>query len=262
MTRMERRRIRRRRARIRAALIILMITFAVVFVSCVSTRGAEEASNTQETAFTPAPIREAEEINFVEDKSEAMLLKATRAVYVKPTMIDAPAENEIEIEYEEDEHESEKIEEALVEKGYLSPEIPMDFDTQCMLRCYCEQYEIPYSIALGVVEAESSFRPDVSNGSCFGYMQINKINLEWLREEIGIDSLEDPIQNLHSGVYILHDLFEKYGDWHKTLVCYNYGEAGAKEHVFSYGYTSTSYSRTVMSYAEKWAGVIVDDYQG
>lgn len=87
-------------------------------------------------------------------------------------------------------------------------------------------------------------------------MQINSINSEWLSEKIGVTDLTDPYQNIRSGVFILSDLYGKYGDWHKALICYNYGEGGAREHVFSKGYTTTSYSRTVMEYADAWAEVL------
>lgn len=46
-------------------------------------------------------------------------------------------------------------------------------------------------------------------------------------------------QNIRSGVFILSDLYGKYGDWHKALICYNYGEGGAQEHVFSKGYENS-----------------------
>ena len=111
-------------------------------------------------------------------------------------------------------------------------------------------------MALGVIQAESSFTATASNGSCYGYMQINSINSEWLSEKIGVTDLTDPYQNIRSGVFILSDLYGKYGDWHKALICYNYGEGGAQEHVFSKGYTTTSYSRTVMKYADAWAEVL------
>ena len=61
-------------------------------------------------------------------------------------------------------------------------------------------------------------------------MQINSINKSWLLQEIGVTDLADPLQNLHSGIYMLGDLYGKYGDWHKALVCYNCGETGAYNH--------------------------------
>lgn len=160
-------------------------------------------------------------------------------------------------EWPED-YENEKIEQALIEQRYLSEEIPLDLDTQAILRGYCEQFGVPYSIVLGVIETESTFRPHAENGNCVGYMQINKINAEWLEEAVGVTDLEVPTQNLRSGVFILSDLYRKYEDWHKALTCYNYGETGAREKVFAYGYTSTSYSRLVLERAENWLEVIDD----
>ena len=138
-------------------------------------------------------------------------------------------------------------------------EIPLDRETQSCILNWCEEYGVPHSIALGVIQSESSFQPDAENGSCYGYMQINSINREWLGEAIGITDLRDPHQNLQAGIYMLSDLYGKYGDWNKALTCYNYGEGGAYEHVFSKGETSSTYSRHVLAVAEEWAGVVGND---
>lgn len=155
----------------------------------------------------------------------------------------------------EDVCEAERTEQALLSEGYLNNEIPLSYDLQSYLRAVCAEYGVPYHIALGVIQAESSFAADVSNGICFGYMQIHKINSGWLGEKLGVSDLLDPYQNLRAGVYILGDLYADYGDWHKTLIAYNYGPAGAQEHVFSKGYTTTEYSRAVMGYADDWLEV-------
>ena len=175
-------------------------------------------------------------------------------VYETPLWAEEP--EPLAQEVTEDPEEPEKIEQALVEQGYLHEEIPLNFDLQCHLITVCEEYGVPYHIALGVIQAESSFKADASNGTCFGYMQINKINAEWLSESIGVTDLTDPYQNLRSGVFILSDLFGDYGDWHKALIAYNYGPSGAQEHVFSKGYTTTGYSRAVMEYADAWLEVV------
>ena len=140
--------------------------------------------------------------------------------------------------------------------SYQSDAVPLNHDTQAQVLGWCEEYGVPYSVALAVIEAESSFRPDAENGSCYGYMQINSINKSWLFQEIGVTNLEDPLQNLHSGIYMLGDLYGKYGDWHKALVCYNCGETGAYNHYFSQGLTSSGYSRHVMELEAKWAEVV------
>lgn len=154
------------------------------------------------------------------------------------------------------EPETEQMEQTAPEQRIFYEEIPLDYDLQAHLIAVCEEYGVPMSVALGVIQAESTFTATAQNGSCYGYMQINSINSGWLNEELGVTDLTDPYQNIKSGVYILSILYGKYGDWHKTLVCYNYGEAGAQKHVFSQGYATTTYSRTVMAYAEEWEAVL------
>ena len=157
---------------------------------------------------------------------------------------------------QQEDYENEKIEEALLEQNYLSDEIPLDYDTQACLKAWCEEYSVPYQLALGVIEAESSFTADASNGSCYGYMQINSINEDWLEDRIGVLDIKDPLQNLHSGVYMLGNLYEKYEDWSKVLVCYNCGEKGAYDHYFSQGLVSSGYSRHVLELEKKWEKVV------
>lgn len=156
----------------------------------------------------------------------------------------------------EEADENELIEAALLEQGYFREEIPLDFSLQDELITVCNEYSVPLHIALGVIQAESSFTEDARSGNCYGYMQINSVNASWLNESIGVTDLTDPYQNIRSGVYMLGDLYEKYGDWHKALIAYNYGEAGAQKHVFSQGYTTTTYSRTVMAYADEWEDLL------
>lgn len=138
----------------------------------------------------------------------------------------------------------------------ITDEVPLDPVIQEMAIRWCEEYGVPYSMALAVMEAESSFRPDAENGNCYGYMQINSINSSWLNQEIGVTDLTDPLQNIHSGIYMLGDLYEKYEDWNRALTAYNYGVSGAQKHVFSKGENSSTYSRRVLELEEKWAEVI------
>ena len=125
--------------------------------------------------------------------------------------------------------------------------VPLDADLQQYTAEMCDLYEVPLELAYAVMQVESGYTVSATSSTGdYGLMQINSINSEWLSEKIGVTDLADPYQNIRSGVFILSDLYGKYGDWHKALICYNYGEGGAQEHVFSKGYTTTSYSRTVM----------------
>ena len=240
MTRMERRRRRQRQIRRRVALLLTVATI---------TTAAVTAAVTSINAAAEEPPMEA-----LPTAEEVVKQEPVQLVYETPLW--AEEAEPLAQEVTEDPEEPEKIEQALVEQGYLHEEIPLNFDLQCHLITVCEEYGVPYHIALGVIQAESSFTADASNGTCFGYMQINKINAEWLSESIGVTDLTDPYQNLRSGVFILSDLFGDYGDWHKALIAYNYGPSGAQEHVFSKGYTATGYSRAVMEYADAWLEVV------
>lgn len=240
MTRMERRRRRRRILRIKLATTAAVLALTTASIVALTGGAAETAPEP-----TPQlPVLQAEPV---------LLVAEHDSTYQPVQMTAEPAQ---EPEPVEEEDENEKIEAALLEQGYLHEEIPLDFDLQCHLITVCEEYGVPQSVALGVIQAESSFTATAANGSCYGYMQINSINSEWLSEKIGVTDLTDPYQNIRSGVFILSDLYGKYRDWHKALICYNYGEGGAQEHVFSKGYTTTSYSRTVMEYADAWAEVL------
>lgn len=148
-----------------------------------------------------------------------------------------------------------EVEEIIPEQGYLSDKIPLDYDIQVFLKALCAEYSVPYQIALAVIEAESDFNSEASSGNCYGYMQINSINQEWLGEKIGVTDLTDPLQNLQSGVFMLGYLYDKYGDWHKALTCYIFGESGAQKYVFSKGLSSSRYSRHVMELCDKWKEV-------
>ncbi len=244
MTRMERRRRRQRQIRRRVALVL---TVAAITTAAVTAAVTSINADAEDTLMEAMPT--AEEVVKQEPMAEPVQL-----VYETPLWAEEP--EPLAQEVTEDPEEPEKIEQALVEQGYLHEEIPLNFDLQCHLITVCEEYGVPYHIALGVIQAESSFTADASNGTCFGYMQVNKINAEWLSESIGVTDLTDPYQNLRSGVFILSDLFGDYGDWHKALIAYNYGPSGAQEHVFSKGYTTTGYSRAVMEYADAWLEVV------
>lgn len=191
MTRMERRRRRRRILRIKLATTAAVL--ALTTASIVALTGGAAETVPEQTPQPPAL------------QAEPVLLVAEHDSTYQPVQMTAEPAQEPEPVEEEDENE--KIEAALLEQGYLHEEIPLDFDLQCHLITVCEEYGVPQSVALGVIQAESSFTATASNGSCYGYMQINSINSEWLSEKIGVTDLTDPYQNIRSGVFILSDLY-------------------------------------------------------
>lgn len=153
MTRMERRRIRRRILRIKLATTAAVLTLTTA--SIVALTGGAAETVPEQTPQPPAL------------QAEPVLLVAEHDSTYQPVQMTAEPVQEPEPVEEEDENE--KIEAALLEQGYLHEEIPLDFDLQCHLITVCEEYDVPQSVALGVIQAESSFTATASNGSCYGY---------------------------------------------------------------------------------------------
>lgn len=241
MTRSERRRRRARQVR-RQRILLVAAVLALGAVSASFTFAEPEENGA--VAHAKEPL--ATEVVFDQEDEEL-------------SIITLPAEASESLEADPMEQETVEVQPAEEPEVVFFEEIPLDQETQTCVLTWCEEYGVPHSIALGVIQSESSFQADAENGSCYGYMQINSINREWLGERIGITDLTDPHQNIQAGIYMLSDLYGKYEDWNKALTCYNYGEGGAYKHVFSKGETSTTYSRHVLAVAEEWSEVVGDD---
>ena len=134
------------------------------------------------------------------------------------------------------------------EGNTLSPEL------QKIMQEKCEEYGVPYALALALADQETRFDPDaVSGTNDYGLMQINKINFEWLRER-GIDPLTYE-GNIEAGVLILSKAINRYGDYGLALMAYNCGDTGAKR-LWDAGTYSTKYSREVLERYNKWVQIV------
>lgn len=128
---------------------------------------------------------------------------------------------------------------------------PLDDATQQMILDKCEEYGIDFAFTMAVIFKESSFRPNADSGSSVGLMQINRCNHEWLSEELGLTDFFDPEQNVEAGLFMLHQLFEKYDDPHQVLMAYNMGEAGARK-FWNQGKFTSAYSEGVLQLANEY----------
>lgn len=138
---------------------------------------------------------------------------------------------------------------------YISA-IPLSEELQIIMQDACKEYGVPYSLALAVCEAESTFDPDADNGVCWGLMQINPVNYKSLRN-IGIEPTTYE-GNIEAGVYMLGQLLDKYDDdTHKALMAYNCGDAGAAR-LWDQGYVTSSYSENVVEKSQNWQDIIAE----
>lgn len=117
---------------------------------------------------------------------------------------------------------------------------------------------VDYQTILALMSKESGYTADAVSGTGdYGIMQINTVNHEWLREELGITDFLDAEQSIDAGTEMLARLSEKYSDPHKVLMAYNMGEGGAAK-LWAQGITSSEYSRDIMARrAEIIEGVVV-----
>lgn len=138
-------------------------------------------------------------------------------------------------------------------------DIPLSEELQEYTYRVCVDYDIPeyYELVLAMMWKESGFTVDViSKTSDYGLMQINKSNHTWISNLLGTTDFLDAKQNIQAGVYLISGLLTKYGDVHKALMCYNYGEGGAMS-CWSEGTYQSSYSQAVVY---RWELILQDAY--
>lgn len=130
----------------------------------------------------------------------------------------------------------------------------LSYDLQEVMQDYCEEYGVPYALALAIAEVETHFDPDAVSGTGdYGLMQINTINHEWL-SELGIDVMTYE-GNIEAGIYMISQHLNKYGEPELALMAYNSGPTGAQR-LWDAGTFQTDYSRKVMAAFEHWTSVL------
>lgn len=140
----------------------------------------------------------------------------------------------------------------LCEDTYLRDDIPLDYATQMLLYGACLEFEVPYELALAVIEQETNFRNVTGDyGASEGYMQVQQRFHKDRMDELGVTDLMDPESNFRVACHYLRELFDRYGDTHKVLMAYNAGPSGAAK-LWSEGIMTSSYSRSVMERMQKY----------
>ena len=119
----------------------------------------------------------------------------------------------------------------------------------------CTGYNIDFTLVMALIQNESSFDPAViSITNDYGYMQINKINHQWLTDTLGVTDFTDPYQNIRAGVFVLRKLYERYQDTNMVLMAYNMGDYGAQK-AWESGVTNTNYSSTILELMQEYEEV-------
>ena len=130
----------------------------------------------------------------------------------------------------------------------------LDPDLQVTMQACCEEYGVPYALALAVADVESRFDPTATSGTNdYGLMQINQVNHGWLLEQ-GIDPMT-PEGNIEAGVLFLSDYLNAYGDPEMAIMAYNCGPSGAQK-LWASGTYHTEHSSKVMDRFDYWTSIL------
>lgn len=123
-------------------------------------------------------------------------------------------------------------------------DIPLTTEEKVLLQDACEEYEVPYALALAIIEKETNFRNMIGDGGASaGYMQVQQRWHHDRMDRLGVTDLLDPDSNFRVGLDYLSELYGTYGDWNMALTVYNMGH--------NPGYIS-DYAVTVMSGYAHW----------
>lgn len=93
----------------------------------------------------------------------------------------------------------------------------------------CEQQGVPYTLVMAVIKQESNFDDQAvgDGGNSVGLMQIQERWYSGLMEELGVNSLYLPLDNVKVGTAILKGYFEESNNTYYVLMKYNGGAAYA-----------------------------------
>lgn len=144
----------------------------------------------------------------------------------------------------------------------ISEETPLSYEGALALVKYADQYDLPYSLVLSIIDLESSFQQNlVGTSRDRGYMQIIPATERWLAhnfgEELGLEydpsRIFEPEYNLALGIKYLDLLRSNHGDdFERILSEYNRGPSNLARYYSAYQTYSTSYSRTVLAREKKY----------
>ena len=190
-----------------------------------------------------------------ENQQETMQEETTHAETVQNPETIVQTEEEIENKYKVFDTMSEDwgscdlegfvyydLPEQYADKGYFPEKM------QIYTRCLCKQNDVPYALVLALIERESGYEFDKvgDGGKSKGYMQIYEKWHTDRMQRLGCTDLMNPYQNVRVGIDFLSYLLKKYGTVQDALAAYNYGEKGAREHLWRNGVYVYSYNSAIM----------------
>jgi soluble lytic murein transglycosylase-like protein len=130
----------------------------------------------------------------------------------------------------------------------LEPRHHETFDP--LIRTASRTHGVPAALVKAVIAAESSFDAGaVSPKGAMGLMQL----MPGTARELGVDDAFESDQNVQGGTRYLRELYDRYGDWLRTLAAYNAGPEAVDRYDGVPPYTETrEYVKRVLSYYRRF----------
>ena len=115
----------------------------------------------------------------------------------------------------------------------------------------CDEYDVDYSLALGVIYNESRFKSGLthmnSNGTIdYGLMQVNEVNFKYLNKTLGITSMNQLLDDrvgIRCGVHLLAYHKNATGNDSAALLRYQVGEGTYRKYVKNGKHTNDIHGR-------------------
>lgn len=259
MTRREWKRQKKKRQRKRRIFLTVMSVIVVVLTACVIDRvmlfGSNRQQDTQKEFFAGMTVAERQR----EESGQNAMLESVRAYTETQGQQDEPDKYAV--------FDTMSADWGGENDGFVYHAIPEEYEDtggyfpekmQCYTYILCKQYGVDYSLVVALIERESGYVFDKTgdDGNSIGYMQIYESAHTDRMERLSCTNLKNPYQNVMVGIDFLAELIEKYGTVQDALAAYNYGERGAREHLWNKGIYVYSYNKGIMNRAreleEEW----------
>lgn len=115
----------------------------------------------------------------------------------------------------------------------------------------CDEYNVDYGLALGVIYNESRFKSGLThlntNGTIdYGLMQVNEVNFKYLNKTLGITSMNQLLDDrigIKCGVHLLAYHKDATGNDSTALLRYQVGEGTYRKYTKRGKYTNDTHGR-------------------
>lgn len=117
----------------------------------------------------------------------------------------------------------------------------------------CDEYNVDYSLALGVIYNESRFQSGLthvnSNGTVdYGLMQVNEVNFDYLNKTLGVRSMSELLDDrtgIRCGVQLLAYHKQYTGNDSAALLRYQIGAGKYKQYLRKGRYTNQTHQQVL-----------------